>query len=195
MTCEILGQTYLYQGYEYTATRQDYVGNSGSRYYGFVLKFQTPKFGGKSEQLQLRLNLATISTKAFDLRWALCASDENYTAYMSTGAEVSDANQIAAGVLGLNSQTAGTMEPRALDIDTAALLGETTYYLFLWACGTNYCLGLADVATAHSASVLCKSRGGARIGGALYAPVIKVSAGFRRYVPLIWDGKRWVRQG
>lgn len=193
VTCDILGQTYLYQGYEYTATRQDYVGNSGSRYYGYVLKLRTGKISGKSEFIRLLLNLATISTKTFDLRWALCTSDENYSAYMNTGAEVSDGNQIASGVLSLSSQAAGTMEQRPLEISTAELQSETEYYLFLWAYGTSYCLGLADVATAHSAVVQYKSRGGAWIGGLPYAAVIQTNAGFARYVPVIWVGSRWAR--
>ena len=156
--CIIDGQvSYVYSFSEYTTTDQVYVGHwaNENKHYVYNLKFTTPEFSGTCDSIVFDLRMSTIDVTNFNLRYALCTSNSNYSNYTYTGNEVEDSTQIASGVITLNSTAINTIESRTLTISTNDLLPNTTYFLYLWAYGNNneYCLGLVDVASSHAVHI------------------------------------------
>lgn len=197
--CSIGGQAYcVYDKGEYTMDTQEYVGNSGSKYYVYILKLTAPAFTGKAKKITFRLNASTIDLTSMSLRFALCTSDANYQSYRNQHGAVTEATQIASGVLEMSSAEKNAMELRELTIETNALRPGTDYYLYLWASSNLYCLGLMDVASAHAAEIAYIS-GGARIndGGTVkrFPAVIWNGSAWKRYIPVVYTASGWKRQG
>lgn len=199
--CGIAGQTYCkYAKFAYTTTEKLNVGYANSDYWVYILCFTTPAFIGKGKKLTISLTAAPISITTIDLRYALCTTDENYSAYTYTAGAVTEDSQLATGTLALTSATAGTMAAQTLEIDTDQLAPETTYYLYLWAANSNYCLGLVDAVENHTVSIEYALPGGVRIRtaseeGRLHLVAVHTSAGWKRHIPVVYTAQGWKTGG
>lgn len=117
----------------YSQNAAKYAGYAGgSSYYAYVLKFTTPDFLGVSESLAFSLLLNQGMGTDVTLRYALCTSDANKNDYCGTKTAVSDSYQITTGTTKLNDMSS-TVVRHTVNVSTAKLKPETTYYLILWA--------------------------------------------------------------
>lgn len=134
VTGVIEGQAYSYTTLGDYANKSGYAGYSGSSYYTNAIKFTTPDFVGASESIEIGLIMRTGVGASATLRYAVCTSDANKAAYMSTTDDVTDENQIATGTVTFEDLKSDSQK-RTFTIATSKIKPNATYYLFLWASG------------------------------------------------------------
>jgi hypothetical protein len=132
--CNIVGQCYATNAGSYSAysTSTCYAGANTSNYYAYIMQLKTPVFKGTSKSIKFSLNIKSQYHANISLNYALATSDANKDSYKKTYATVTDANQIASGILTMNGMSTSTYGDWIIDVSTAQLKSETRYYLFLW---------------------------------------------------------------
>ena len=174
-------------------------GHSSDGYYLFCLKFETPQFAGKSAAIRFGLCMQMLSTKNPVLRFALSTSSDNHKQYYEAGiGPAVDDNQLASGEQSFT--LTADYATYTVELETEELQPNTTYYLFVWAGALNSLTRFASTID-HSATVVLKASGGVRITTSevknkLHAVIINTAdSGWKRFVPIIWTGSAWKRQG
>lgn len=193
-----IGQVWYTQEESLEYTKEvSYVGQSGTTYYVYCLKFKLPAFSGKSGKISLGLSLRKYVSSEAKLRYALCTSDENCANYRWTTGEVTDNTQISAGYQTFSLTDSYTV--CNIDIETDALEGDTEYYLYLWS-GANNTLSWVNSKENHTITLTYKTRGGVRITtpvshSKLHTALVYVNGAWKRHIPVVYTPNGWKRQG
>ena len=132
--CQLLGQDHASNGAWTNATTPIYcnVGASTGYYYTTMLTFKTPALVCKSSNITFHLAMAQMVGTSVTLRYAICTSAANKAKYCNVYGAVSDTYQVATGTVSVTGLTTAVTY-HDLSINTTALSGGQTYYLFLWA--------------------------------------------------------------
>jgi phage tail protein X len=117
--------------WSYNTTGALYAGYSGDGYWVTFIKFTTPSFTGVSVSAKFDFYTYGGYGSTANIRWAICTSDANHSKYSSTTSAVSDSYQIASGTAFFGSVSSNDAK-RTINVTTATLKPNTTYYLALW---------------------------------------------------------------
>ena len=196
VSCTIQGQAGFTTSLVEYSSASTYVSYANDAYWVYVLKFTTPKFSGASQKIAITLNTSYVAVSDAYLRWALCTSDKNHENYRWTWGEVEDETQIKTGTWDWRDIT--NSKDYTLEIETDALDGNTTYYLYLWV-RTKTGVAMVNSLDRHSVVVTYFKSGGARIndGGTVkrFPAVIWNGSAWKRYIPVVYTASGWKRQG
>ena len=200
--CTMQGQTAFTNSlgsYDMSSSKYaGYVSGDGN-YWVCIIKFKTPKFSGISEKLTLKIGIRKQVSEECKLRYALCASDKNYSKYIKTTGTVSDSTQIKTGTLTASGLTS-SFKKYTIEVNTEDLNKETTYYLYLWSASTyTGSYALIDAAKNHAFTLVYRLTGGGRICTAagtvkMFPAVIYTANGWRRFVPMVYTADGWKRK-
>ena len=129
--------SYSYASTGWMSTMQGFVGRNGTYNYSYIVTFKTPgSTNDVTEKLVFKWWVAsagsTISSETY--RYAIASSTSNKGSYANATGSVSDSYQLVQGTFTWNNILAasGSANYQTLTINTTALNGGTTYYLYLW---------------------------------------------------------------
>ena len=130
--------SYAYASTGWMSTMQGFVGRNSTYNYSYIVTFKTPgSTNDVTEKLVFKWWVAaaggsTISSETY--RYAIASSTSNKGSYANATGSVSDSYQLVQGTFTWNNILAasGTANYQTLTINTTALKGGTTYYLYLW---------------------------------------------------------------
>ena len=128
---------YAYASTGWMSTMQGFIGRNGTYNYSYIVTFKTPgSTNDVTEKLVFKWWVAsagsTISSETY--RYAIASSTSNKGSYANATGTVSDSYQLVQGKFTWNNILAasGSANYQTLTINTTALKGGTTYYLYLW---------------------------------------------------------------
>lgn len=132
-------QTYYNAGWKGWVNGQCYMGFDLTKYYPYILRFNTPSFTGES--VSIKFTFGTYRGKGtanVAFRYAICTSDANKNSYVNTANTVSDSYQVATGSSQFsNLAGSGSEYTKSITVSTKNLKASTTYYLYMWAANTS----------------------------------------------------------
>lgn len=129
--CTFIDQNGAHNGAWVNAKTWNYAGSAVGYYYTTMITFKTPALTCKSNNVTFNIAMAQLNGSALTLRYAICSSDANKAKYCNVYGAVSDTYQLATGTVNI-SGLGTTVSYHKISVDTTALSGNTTYYLFLW---------------------------------------------------------------
>lgn len=129
--CTFIDQNGAHNGAWVNAKTWNYAGSAVGYYYTAMITFKTPALTCKSNNVTFNIAMAQLNGSALTLRYAICSSDVNKAKYCNVYGAVSDTYQLATGTVNI-SGLGTTVSYHKISVDTTALSGNTTYYLFLW---------------------------------------------------------------
>ena len=189
LACKNLAQASSYSSWEYTTTERGYAGYAGGvRYDATILRFDVPAISGTSKGLNVGVVVDKAIGSDVKLRYAVCTSDANRESYRSTTGAVSDANQVATGIITL-SDLSSTTARKEFSIDVE-LPGGKTYYLILWASEQTGVFVNAESSELGYHSVTVLYNGGVvrlKVNGQVkpYMVFVKVSGSLKQMIPYV----------
>ena len=201
--------TYVSQScYNVSAWQTDnpycHVGTQGSsNYCTAMIKFTTPSFTGNSTNIKFKFYVGATSKTTVSLRYAIATSDKNKNSYTKTYSTVSDSYQVASGTTSLDATN--TLGTDTISINTTALQGGNTYYLFLWSSksgdSNSYVTiqpqGVGEVN--HTITITYEDGGHVYIydgtNFVAYDVYVYNGSDWDRYTPYIYNGSDWDKYG
>ena len=108
-------------------------GVNGSKYYTYIMKFNTPIFSGESTSIEFNFDFLYRKNTSIGIRYAICSSDANRELYENKSGSITDTYQLASGNTTFTIKSSGYTENVKLTINTSKLASDTVYFLYLWA--------------------------------------------------------------